>query len=380
MTEMANLAETAVLNVGGKQYSGWTSVMVRRAYGASASEFEFTAAEPLDASTDFANWRIVPGDLCTITLAGILALTGYVFVRQGSFNSGQHGLMVTGRSLTADAVDSSAPVDGSQYKGYTFQALASALAQSVGVNLTINGSSRSLSLPFDQFSIAWGETVFAAVDRLARMRGLHLTDDGSGNWIADVFDPNGDPQGQLVEGKNLLEARASIDGSHAFNITNVSAQRPGTDHSNGDACRDNSATVTNPAVRAGRRRMLMLDEPGSAQDCVNAANYETAYNATNLVDAHCVVQGWQSAPGTLWRAGVNYAVKSPILNLDRTLTARQVTYRQSSEAGSRTEIDLCTPESLAFASVNISKTAQPGEPAYSQGTPARGATADAPDN
>ncbi len=376
---MANASETAVLTVAGKAYTGWTSVMVRRAYGATASEFEFTAAEPLDTATlDFSNWRISPGDKCTVTLAGILAFTGYVFVRQGSFNAKNHGLMITGRSLTADAVDSSAPGFG-QYKGYTFQALASALAESVGVNLMIKGSSSALSLPFPQFSITPGETVFEAVDRLARMRGLHLTDDGSGRWIASVFDPKGAAQGQLVEGKNLVEARASIDGSHAFHIINVSAQRPGNDQVNGQACRDNSATATNPAVRSTRFKIITLDEPGSPQDCANRANFEVAYNATNIVDCHCVVQGWQSAPGTLWDVGVNYSVKSQMLDLDRPLTARQVTYRQS-EAGSRTDIDLCTPESLAFAGVNISETAQPGEPAYSTGTPDQGATPDAPDN
>jgi hypothetical protein len=91
------------------------------------------------------------------------------------------------------------------------------------------------------------------------------------------------------------------------------------------------------------------------------------------------VQGWQSAPGTLWDVRQNYAVRSPMLDLDRTLASRQVTYRQS-ETGSRTEIDLCTPQSLAFATVNISATAQPGEPAYSTGTPAQGARPDQPDN
>src|SRR6202041_1809242 len=122
---MAN-DETVVLSVAGKQYSGWTSVMLRRMYGGACSDFEFTASENLDTSaTDFSNWKINPGDSCTITLAGILAFTVYVFPRQGSFNSRQHGLLISGRSLTADAVDSSAPVNGGQYKGYTFQALAS---------------------------------------------------------------------------------------------------------------------------------------------------------------------------------------------------------------------------------------------------------------
>lgn len=378
---MAEASETAVLTVAGRKYTGWTSVMVQRAYGATCSHFELTVAQPIDTgSAEFTNWKINPGDQCTVTLAGILAFTGYVFVRQGSFNAGQHGLMVTGRSLTADAVDSSVMVNGGQYKGYGFQAIGTALAKQAGVNLIIRGSSSSLAAPFPQFSVNWGETIFSAVDRLARMRGLHLTDDASGNWIADVFDPKAPQKGQLVEGKNLLEARASIDVSHAFHVTNISAQRPGNDQTWGDAARDNSATVTNSAIRAMRRRALVMEEPGSPQDCAARANYETSWNAAAIIDCHCVVQGWQSAPGTLWEAGLNYAVKSPMLDLDQVLAARQVTYRQTSEGGSRTEIDLCTPNALAFAAVNISETAQPGEPAYNDGTPAQGATPDAPDN
>lgn len=377
---MANASETAVLTVAGRNYTGWTSVMLRRVYGGACSDFEFTAAEPLDTGTmDFTDWRITAGDKCTITLAGILAFTGYVFARQGSFDEAQHGLMVTGRSLTADAVDSSAPVNGGQYKGYTFQALASALAQQAGVNLMIKGSSPDLSRAFPQFSIAYGETVFNAVERLARLRGLHITDDAKGNWIADAFDPKAANTAQLVEGQNLIKARATIDGSRSFNTVNIVAQRPGNDQTNGTPARDVSATLTNSTARPVRRLIMIMEEPGSPQDAVTRANHETAYNATDLVDCHAEVQGWQAAPGTLWDTGLNYAVKSPMLDLDRTLASRQVIYRQSA-AGSRTEIDLCTPESLAFSSTPIGGTVLQGEPAFAADTPTSGATPDQPDN
>jgi len=125
--------------------------------------------------------------------------------------------------------------------------------------------------------------------------------------------------------------------------------------------------------------MILLEEPGSSQDCATRANHELAYRATDLVDCHCIVQGWQSGPGVLWTVNQNYSVKSPILNLDRVLASKQVTFSQGPN-GSRTEIDLCTPQALAFSSVNIAARPQPGEPAYSAGTPAQGARLDAPDN
>jgi prophage tail gpP-like protein len=378
---MALPSETALLSVGGKAYPIWTSVMVRRVYGSSVgSEFEFTAADPLDAKPDFQNWKIIPGDLCTVTLAGVLACTGYVFVRHPSFNASTHGLKIAGRSLIADAVDSSATIGGGQYKGYTFQQIASALARTVGVNFIVRGSSKNLALPFPQFSVGYGETVFAAVERLARLRGLHLTDDAKGNWVADVFDSNAASSGQLVEGKNLVEAYAAVDGTNALGIINIAAQRPGNDQINGDACRDNSATLTNPNVRAGRQRTIILEEPGSSLDCAIRANHEMSYAATALVDCHCEVQGWQSSPGVLWDVGKNYSVKSPLLDLDRVLASRQVTYTQD-ESGSRTSIELCTPLALSFSSgPSIGPTALPGEPAYSSEPPAQGALPNQPDN
>ena len=64
------------------------------------------------------------------------------------------------------------------------------------------------------------------------------------------------------------------------------------------------------------------------------ANHETAYNATDLVDCHCVVQGWQSAPGMLWDIrqelfGQEPHSRSGQLPAD---VARQVKYTQSSES------------------------------------------------
>jgi prophage tail gpP-like protein len=378
---MANANETVVLTVAGKNYSGWTSVMVRRVYGGACSDFELAVAQPIDTPTvNFSSWKIKNNDQCTISLGGVLAFTGYVFVRQTAFDATHHGLMVTGRSLTADAVDSSAPVNGGQYKGYTFQALASTFAKQAGVNLIINGSSPDLSRTFPQFSVAYGETIFQAVERLARLRGLHITDDAKGNWIAETFDPKAKNQGQLVEGKNLLKCRATIDSSRSFNIVNIVSQRPGNDQTNGTPSRDVSASMTNSDARPTRRLIMVMEQTGSPPDAVTRANHETSYNATDIVDCHAEAQGFLSAPGTLWNTGLNYAVNSPMADLDRTLASRQVIYRQSSETGTITEIDLCTPESLAFSSTPIGGSVLQGEPGYAADTPSSGATPDQPDN
>lgn len=379
---MSSQDEIAVISVNGRLYRSWTAVRVTHTYGSDhGSDFQVEGIEPINApNLNSTDWRIVPGDRCSVTLAGILAFTGHVYVRHASFKAEIMGVKITGRSLGADAVDSSAPVKGGSYKGYTFTAIATALAKSVGVNLIVRGSSPLLALPFPNFSIGYGESVFGAIARLAQMRGLHLTDDANGNLVAEVYDPNIAAAGQLVEGKNLVEAYAVIDHSNAFSIITAASQRPGNDQVWGDAARDNSATATNPNIRAGRQRLLVSPEPCSSQDCAAIANYAAAYGGADLVEVRAVVQGWQSSPGALWDVGKNYTVTSRILNLDRVLVAHEVVYIQDNQ-GTRTEIALCTRESLLFAGgAVITPNAIPGEPAYSDTVPPQPAVPNQPDN
>ena len=57
----------------------------------------------------------------------------------------------------------------------------------------------------------------------------------------------------MVEGKNLLKCRATIDSSRSFNVVNIVSQRPGNDQTNGTPSRDVSAALTIPMreARAG---------------------------------------------------------------------------------------------------------------------------------
>lgn len=377
---MPKAAEIAVLSVNGTKFSAWTDFWLRRDYMGVASTFQFSATEAIDANTQFQNWRIQPGDQCTITLAGILALTGHIDVRQGSYNKNEHGVLFAGRSKTADAVDSSANVKGSQFKGYTFQQIASAILQPTGVNLTISGSPPGLDQPFDNFSIRLGETAFMAVERLARLRNLRLTDDANGNMVASYSGSNQASGAQLVEGRNILQARATIDVSNSYRDTNVRAQGQGSDSN--FATNDVSARSTNSNVRATRSKIILLEEPGSAQDVQQRVEHELAFQGTAEIDCSIVVQGWQASDGELWDVNKTYTVNSPMLDLNRALKSKSVVYAQN-EGGTITTIDLCTPESLTGKADITSPSAGAGQggsgdSTYSNDVPPGSPTVDPP--
>jgi prophage tail gpP-like protein len=369
--------DLAVLKVNGKNYGAWTSMKVVRTYGAGTSAFEFSATEPLDVPIAASNWKINPGDQCVVQLAGITAITGYIFTRQPAFDAASHGVIFTGRSLTADGVDSAAAVPSGEFKGYTFEAIANALAKPAGVKVIVRGASPLLGKPFNNFSIHTGETAWMAIERLARMRGLHLFDNADGNWVAEAFDPNQAAAGRLVEGGNMKKARAVIDVSRVFGLYNIRAQQPGSDELHGRAARDVSASVKNPSGRPTRISVTWMEEPGSAADAAARANQEAGYAGAAIINADFEVQGWQSAPDALWDIGKNYAIESPTLDLKRTLTSREVTYMQG-PGGSLTTISMCTPESLAFSAANISASTPAGGP-FPTDVPPAPARPDPPD-
>ena len=72
--------ETAILTVNGAEYRDWESVMVRHSLKEHPYyTYRFTCSEGMPLAQNWAALRIVPGMECSVTLAGILAITGLVF-------------------------------------------------------------------------------------------------------------------------------------------------------------------------------------------------------------------------------------------------------------------------------------------------------------
>jgi nucleoid-associated protein YgaU len=80
--------ELAVLTVNGVKFDDWESVTVQKRYGDPFTWFRFTAAErdpEVARKNEFPLWQRLqfkPGDACTVELAGIEAVHGWIEVRQ----------------------------------------------------------------------------------------------------------------------------------------------------------------------------------------------------------------------------------------------------------------------------------------------------------
>jgi len=349
---MPNPTEVARVVARGQSYDIWTSIEVERFFGAPVvSQMKLAVAEVTSASATGA-WsaiKLKPGDLAQGFLAGQLVISGKVVMRQAVYDASVHGVEITVTSHTQDLVSST--VDGApgQYKNYTWLQIAQAVAAKVGVNVRLVGNPAGATKIFPRVSEHIGETRFAFIERLARMRDLHLRDDEIGNLVAQRG-TSGSSGAQLVEGQNIKAARIVWRDDDAVDQVKVTGAQHGTDQVWGDQARDVAATAKNPNFSGNRPLTILAEQPGDSQDMAMRANHEIAINNTTQVDCEVTVQGWLMAGGSLWmqHVGKTMTVYSPMLIPANaiTLAVKGVVHRQSDQSGTTTTIHLCLPNGL----------------------------------
>jgi prophage tail gpP-like protein len=75
-------SEIAMITVAGRNFTDWENVTVKMVEGESNHSFKLSVSEGAPLTKNFGSLQIKPGDHCTITLGGELAISGYVETRQ----------------------------------------------------------------------------------------------------------------------------------------------------------------------------------------------------------------------------------------------------------------------------------------------------------
>jgi prophage tail gpP-like protein len=350
---MALAAEFAELIINGTPFRDWTSVQVTREFGQGASYAQFTCTEAVGADGAFAkNWasmQIKPGDACTIRLAGQPVITGWVYMRQTSFDAGRHGVQILAMSLTKDAVDSSAPVSTGEFKNQNWEAIARRVLQPHGVGLVMRAAGTK---PFERADIIPGETVFQFLERLARQRGLALTDDAQGNMVAVDKFTNAGGAARLVEGQNIIAARVTIQNLALNGPYADLSQATGNDERNGKKA--SQIRGEHPGIDRFRPMEIVGEHPAINQEEATArAKLEGGWRDGEEINAEVTTYGWQKPDGGLWEVGQPVYVWSPMAMLDMNLYAQSVTFTQDDGGGTLTSLGLVRESMLTGGQPNL---------------------------
>jgi prophage tail gpP-like protein len=339
--------EIAVLEVNGVKFDDWESVMVQKQWADSFTHFTFTAAErdPAFIKPNYVPlWeklQFKPGDSCTITLAGITAVVGFIEVRQVAYDANQHGVMLMGKSLTAWAARSSVDTKTGNFDDKNIVQVAQEVISQYNVGLKVVGSPDMT--PFPKLQNEKGELVWDFLERIARPRGVVMGSDSFGNFLL-IGDHSFPIVTELVEGQNIKSCQCTIRHDLTYEQYDASAQHPASDDNSGTAASEINATAGGIVTKIVSKLITPAEQPVKTQAEIQArANNERGWHDYTEISATIVVQGWLRDYTTLWTPGDPVHVFSPMAMLDNVLKIQNVKFTQDNNSGTTTTLDLVMP-------------------------------------
>lgn len=167
------------LEVGGKQFEGWTKISVVRSVRSLSGAFSLSAT-----SHEKVSLPVRKGDACRIFIDANIVINGFMETVDVSYDADEHTIGISGRDKTGDAIDSSAIIK--ELSGtLTLEKVIRRVLDGNGLT-DIEVISDVTTDPFktgDIESAEVGETVFEFIEKYARKRQVLLTGDGNGNIV-----------------------------------------------------------------------------------------------------------------------------------------------------------------------------------------------------
>lgn len=290
------------LKVDGKIFSGWTSVTVNRSIETMAGYFDLGVN--VQTSTDLSS--LAPGKPFTLSIDGQTVITGYTDGRRRQMGADSMKITIAGRDKTADLIDCAAIYKGGQWKKRTLEQIARDLCQPYGVVVRWELTDAESAAPFTSFTLDHSETVYEALGRAARARGVLITSNAAGDLVFTRADES--HSDRLVLGENLLSVDFDEDYRDRFSEYTVK----GHGRSNGkvgdtvDArtIASQKGAATDSAITRYRPMIILADSKIDAQSATARALREQRRRLAKSVTFEAQLDGWTRSNGQIWMPNI----------------------------------------------------------------------------
>jgi len=344
------MGDLVQLLIGGKLYAGWTSVSIDTGIDHMAAAFDLQLTEREPGTVDRRD--IKAGAACEVRIGGEVVITGYIDQLAPSFDNRSHTISARGRSRAGDLIDCSAVASPGHWSGRTIDKIAAALVAPFGLKVTARAP---VGAPFRRFALQPGETVFEALSRMARFRGLLAVSTPAGD--IELITPAASPVGYMLAHPGaILAAKAVHDVTDRFGRYIVKGQAAGDDSLNGRAAAAPKAEAQDLGVARYRPLIVVAEDQSTSADLTIRARWEAQVRAARAQQVQITVQGWRAPDGTLWQSNVLVPVRAPWLSIDASLLVVGVSFRLDAE-GSRTELTLAPPEAYSLEPIPAASAA-----------------------
>lgn len=318
------------LLVGGTAFTGWEKVQVVRQLDAASGSFA------LEVSGQGVSMRT--GDEVTVRLAGQVVLQGFVDEREASGTATDRKLAVAGRDRTADLVDCSEVTEPGEWQEIGLLELVQLLCTPFGIE--VRSELEAAPAPFARFARQSGETVWSAVERACRLRGVlaHASGDGA-LVLARAARQRADAV--LREGENVLAWRTRESTRQRFQTYTVRSQFGGSDDFYGEASALIEGQADDPGVTRFRPLLVLAEGALVFENAQDRARWEATVRAARADTISVTVPGWrQTEGGRPWELNEEVRVVLPGAGVDRTLLVNALTFTRDGETGPLTAIEL----------------------------------------
>ena len=322
------------LKIDGKVFEGWTAAQITRGLRQASASFALELTDKWEGTP----WQVQPYQLCDVFYNGQKVITGRIDSAAVSYDAESHTVSVSGRSLTAVLVDCSAP--STQFNNQKIEAIAAALAKPFSVSVLAEVDTGK---PIRSWKPDEGVTVFEAIEKLARLRGLLLTDNADGNLVITRAG-NGRINTALVYGKNIKSGSATFDVRDRFSEYTVKAQQKGSDSLDAVSAAHVVTKVIDPTVPYYRPLVLTAEDQADIETTKTRANWEMNARIGQSQSFSLVVQGWEHDAG-LWQPNFEARLTDPLLGVDVDLLIAQVVLSLS-DSGTETAIEMAPKEAF----------------------------------
>ncbi len=309
------MSNTVTLRTDGRLFTGWTSVSVTRSIESVAGYFELGVNVP--PGTDLSG--LAPGKKFTLEIGGQIVCTGYIDSRRRQMTADSMKITVAGRDKTADLIDCAAVYSGGQWKNRTLEQIARDLCAPYGVTVRWELSDKESSAAFPGFTLDHSETVYEALVRASRARGVLMTSNAAGELVFSRAASTATDE--LVLGENLLTLDFDEDFRDRFSeyIVKGYARANGADGDDIDAesIVSRKGTATDSDVTRYRPMIIIADSKITAKDAQARALREQRRRLAKSITFEAEIDGWTRRDGQLWMPNLlvtidasKYAIKT----------------------------------------------------------------------
>lgn len=314
-------------------YTGWTSVKITRSIKAVAGSFE------LGVSNNWTNekkgWIIAPLDKTTLKIDGQTIITGFVDKISSAFEGKSRTISISGRDHTGDLVDCSY-IGPASLDGINLKTFIQKVVSPFGLKFI---SEIELSSKTEDFKAQQGETAFAFLDRVLRLRGYLLSSNVQGDLIISKIGEKRSTSA-IHEGVNAVSCSFDFDATERFSQYIVKGQSKGSEEFMPEQSSQVSSSYTDSEVKRYRPLVIMAEggvDPALAQE---RAKWESINRAAKSALIKATVKGWKKQDGSLWTPNEIVHFESTYFNLKMDLLISEIVYEQDITGGTRCELTL----------------------------------------